>query len=141
MKFGLQTLKGEQLDSRLNRHTSAQDKGQINAKLPGLLKKKVLLAMVIAKKTSLLAKVVDLMVERMLPKVKRIKVFKTKVKGMKIPMLMVKVMVINRPQVPSDAIRWCMSQVLTQRCLCPEPKRKGKERKRFHQTSQKKKSP
>lgn len=98
--------------------------------------------MVSTKKKSLLAKVV----ERMLPKVKRIKVLKTKVKGMKMSMLMAKVMVINRPQVPynppvvlvvaMDAIRWCMSQLMTQRCLSPEPKIRGKEKKRFHQTSQ-----
>ena len=90
-----------------------------------------LLALVIAKKKSLLAKVVNLMVERILSTVKRITVLKTKVKGMKIPILMAKVMVITM-----DAIRWCMSQILTQRCLRPEPKRRGKERNRFHQTSQ-----
>lgn len=70
------------------------------------------------------------MVECMLPKVKRIKVLKTKVRGKKIPMLMANVMAINRPQVPfnppvvlvvtTDAIRWCMNQLLTQRCLSPE---------------------
>ena len=48
--------------------------------------------MVIAKKKYMLAKVVDLMVERMLSNVKRIKVLKNKVKWMKIPMLLAKVM-------------------------------------------------